>query len=230
MPIEVVVRGYDGKGASQRHVSSRLSLEIPQQVFMSASASDVAGYEKIGSDLSIQFTTGDHLYLDDFFVLGENGDYSRLMTQDGSILVTGLIAPEPDTQGSQESTDWAEVFPEDASSDEPQTRTAQDTASIDQDGTDPILLVGAGLAGLATSSAVDFFDDTSSGKSSSQSSSAANEGADEALDDLLLSNDEDAGAEAALFAASVEETDADPAIYTETAPDLLSDLFVENAL
>ncbi|ATG46183.1 hypothetical protein CEW89_00510 [Celeribacter ethanolicus] len=224
MPVEVVLRSYGDEGESQRQVASRLSLEEPQQLFLSVSAQDISGYEKIGTDLTVEFASGDSLYVDDFFVMGENGDYSRLVTQAGDVLVTGLMAPEPELQAG------ADVASEMSVSDAPQA-PSEAGEGIAHEGTDPLLLVGAGLAGLATSSAVDFFDDSSS-QGGSPKNAAVDALAASELEERLMAIDADEDT-VALGEADVETSPEINVLFgnfTDAGSDLLSDLFAENTL
>ncbi|WP_434286838.1 BapA/Bap/LapF family prefix-like domain-containing protein [Celeribacter sp. SCSIO 80788] len=225
MPVEVVLRSYGDGGVAQRQVASRLYLEEPQQIFLLESAQDISGYEKNGADLTVHFTSGDSLAIDDFFVMGEDGDYSRLVTETGDVLVTGLMAPEPELQAV------ADVLDDVSTSDETQPQSGEAPGTAAHEGTDPLLLVGAGLAGLATSSTVDFFDDSSS-RGSSQKSSTVDELAASDLEESLVAIEGDESGVG--FADAVSETSSEINVLFENltgaGSDLLSDLFAENAL
>ncbi|UYV36739.1 hypothetical protein N4R57_17360 [Rhodobacteraceae bacterium D3-12] len=58
----------------------------------------MVGYAKQGTNLEIQLSNGKTLQVEDFFVIGPDGDFSRLITDSGEAVITGLMGPEPDIQ------------------------------------------------------------------------------------------------------------------------------------
>lgn len=95
--IEVFTAPADESGAASRSVSNDIRLTAPSDVYFGSAAAGVAFYEKSGADLKVTLLDGQEVMVRDFFVIGPAGEYSRLRDggADGSIEVTGLIAPEP---------------------------------------------------------------------------------------------------------------------------------------
>lgn len=103
--MAVAVTTYE-KGANQppdTQVTSRLILDSPTDVSLEPGVS-IVGTEKVGGDLVVDLSNGETLHLDDFFVVGPNGDFSRLISASGEAVVTGLMGPEPDYPQSAEIT------------------------------------------------------------------------------------------------------------------------------
>ncbi|RAI52891.1 hypothetical protein DOO74_15505 [Rhodobacteraceae bacterium AsT-22] len=81
---------------TQRVTGSELRLESPADVYFGDATPGIAYYEKSGADLNVTLLDGTTVLIEDFFVIGAEGRYSRLLQgRDGSEEVTGLIAPEP---------------------------------------------------------------------------------------------------------------------------------------
>ena len=65
-------------------------------VFLGRNGAGIAYYEKSGADLRITLLDQQEVLVRNFFAIGANGEYSRLLkTQNGEVEVSGLIAPEP---------------------------------------------------------------------------------------------------------------------------------------
>lgn len=86
-----------GTGQSPaRTVASDVYLSEPSDVYFGTTAPGIAYYEKSGSNLVVTLLDGQEVVIHDFFVMGEDGSYSRLLDgAGGAVEVTGLIAPEP---------------------------------------------------------------------------------------------------------------------------------------
>lgn len=83
--------------AAARTVGNEIKLSGPSNVYFGAGDAGIAYYEKSGADLRVTLLDGQEILVRDFFVIGEMGEYSRLLDggSAGEIEVTGLIAPEP---------------------------------------------------------------------------------------------------------------------------------------
>jgi len=96
MSIEVVIRSSALDGIPVSQTTSHLALDTATDIALSRSVPGIANYSKIGPDLRLSFTDGQSLYIENFFVLSPQGEYSQLFASDGTALVTGLVAPEPE--------------------------------------------------------------------------------------------------------------------------------------
>ncbi len=79
-----------------RSSSSRVMLDEPSDVRLVVDAAAISGYEKVGADLLLQRVDGSIFHIQDFFKIGPNGEYSRLLGNADEMLVAGLMTPEPD--------------------------------------------------------------------------------------------------------------------------------------
>ncbi len=86
-------------------VVSNVSLESPTNIMVGQEAGAMVGYAKQGANLEIQLSNGKTLQVEDFFVIGPDGDFSRLITDSGEAVITGLMGPEPDAQFSPDEGD-----------------------------------------------------------------------------------------------------------------------------
>jgi hypothetical protein len=127
--------------ASAASVSSRRVLAEPTDVSVGA---PVLGTEKAGQDLVVRLANGETQTIENFFVIGPDGDFSRLLSASGTPVVTGLMAPEPDMPQDSEFTQGMQA---------PQGVAAADTASAEDDGTgtagdwdNTALFAGAGFS------------------------------------------------------------------------------------
>ncbi|MBM1813676.1 BapA/Bap/LapF family prefix-like domain-containing protein [Pseudosulfitobacter pseudonitzschiae] len=100
--VGVTTQAKDAAQALAAPVMSRRILSEPTDVSVSAS---ILGTEKSGQDLVVRLSNGETLNIENFFVIGPNGDFSRLLSADGSPVVTGLMAPEPDLAQDTEFTE-----------------------------------------------------------------------------------------------------------------------------
>lgn len=87
--------------ASAASVSSRRVLAEPSDVSVGA---PILGTEKAGQDLVVRLANGETQTIENFFVIGPDGDFSRLLSVSGTPVVTGLMAPEPDIPQDSEFT------------------------------------------------------------------------------------------------------------------------------
>ena len=78
--------------ASAASVSSRRVLAEPTDVSVGA---PVLGTEKAGQDLVVRLANGETQTIENFFVIGPDGDFSRLLSASGTPVVTGLIQRLP---------------------------------------------------------------------------------------------------------------------------------------
>tara|TARA_R110002126_G_scaffold7766_5_gene37671 strand:+ start:277 stop:1053 length:777 start_codon:yes stop_codon:yes gene_type:complete len=100
--VGVTTQAKDAAQALAAPVMSRRILSEPTDVSVSAS---ILGTEKSGQDLVVRLSNGETLNIENFFVIGPDGDFSRLLSSDGSPVVTGLMAPEPDLAQDNEFTE-----------------------------------------------------------------------------------------------------------------------------
>ncbi|MFC6758875.1 hypothetical protein ACFQFQ_04095 [Sulfitobacter porphyrae] len=147
-------------------------------------------------------------------MIGENGDFSRLLLPSGDPFVTGLMGPEP-------------AYPDGATEQMAQTSGAEDAAGGDgdagQDGlvgqsvdwSDPLLLAGAGIS---LGSGVDFL--------SGGGSSTAPETGREEEDDLAQIIDDFTGGESEALDPSEYDMDTQEADAESAAEDVAGDRLV----
>lgn len=100
--VGVTTQAKDAAQALAAPVMSRRILSEPTDVSVSVS---ILGTEKSGQDLVVRLSNGETLNIENFFVIGPDGDFSRLLSSDGSPVVTGLMAPEPDLAQDTEFTE-----------------------------------------------------------------------------------------------------------------------------
>ena len=100
------------RGASESEgvqAVSNMSLGTPADISLARGTPAIVASDKLGSDLALSFADGKTLLVRDFFVIGEEGDFSRLLLPNGEAFVTGLMGPEPsyitdrNAQGSVEA-------------------------------------------------------------------------------------------------------------------------------
>lgn len=83
-------------GGTVRAYGSEISITAPSDVYFGKGAPGIAYYEKAGTDLRVTLLDGQQVLLHDFFVIGPEGNASRLLDgAGGPVEVTGLLAPEP---------------------------------------------------------------------------------------------------------------------------------------
>ncbi|MBE9640097.1 hypothetical protein IQ782_24920 [Salipiger pacificus] len=68
------------------------------EISLTETSGGISGYLKSGPDLEISFQDGQALNIENFFVSGPDGEFSSLVDDDGTTLVSGLLAPEPDAE------------------------------------------------------------------------------------------------------------------------------------
>lgn len=105
-------------------------------MFLGSGSPGIAFYEKAGADLRVTLLDGKVVSLQNFFAMGPNGEYSRLLNGEaGTPEVTGLIAPEPfvprdDTPALTTAPNLGtELSPEPESSPAPQPTPREPVAS-----------------------------------------------------------------------------------------------------
>lgn len=76
-------------------------LAEPSDVSVGAA---ILGTEKAGQDLVVRLANGETQTIENFFVIGPNGDFSRLFSASGTPVVSGLMAPEPEIPQDSEFT------------------------------------------------------------------------------------------------------------------------------
>lgn len=83
-------------GGTARAYGSEISITAPSDIYFGKGAPGIAYFEKAGADLRVTLLDGQQVLLHDFFVIGPEGDASRLLDGvGGPVEVTGLLAPEP---------------------------------------------------------------------------------------------------------------------------------------
>lgn len=94
MATEITTQTAGSGSLATLLVGSHLPLASPTDVTLTSRNAKISGYEKSGADLNIRFADGHALEVQNFFVIGEQGDFSRLISSTGAPLVTGLMGPE----------------------------------------------------------------------------------------------------------------------------------------
>lgn len=94
--IEIFARSGASSEPATRNTGNSVMLKQPSDVYLGTSAPGIAYYEKAGSDLRVTLLDNQVVVIGNFFSIGENGEFSRLLqSAGGAAEVTGLIAPEP---------------------------------------------------------------------------------------------------------------------------------------
>lgn len=94
--IEIFRTAQGQDGAAERVAGTEMSLDAPADIFFGETTPGIAFYEKIGSDLYVTLLDGTEVQLKNFFVIGADGSYSRLLVgANRAEEITGLVAPEP---------------------------------------------------------------------------------------------------------------------------------------
>ncbi|QDY70568.1 hypothetical protein [Qingshengfaniella alkalisoli] len=221
-----------------RHSESRIVLDQPADVFFESGAPAVSQFDKIGADLDLVFEDGQRFYVQDFFVIGPQGEFSRLLGQGDQPEITGLMAPEPDRPGevrlsetSHETidADATIVSRRDGPASEDLSVAAFDegatTAENSDDGwANPLLLTGAGLAAGSSFFDFDMTSNTDSGNSSQEhvDNGQRADGSDASdpaalaqdIDDLTVDNENPAVLEPQLSGVTATDT-----VESESLPD-----------
>ncbi|MCA0942977.1 hypothetical protein LCM08_24365 [Salipiger pacificus] len=94
------------------------------EISLTEESGGISRYLKSGSDLEIYFQDGRALNIENFFVSGPDGEFSSLVGDEGTTLVSGLLVPEPDAES---------LGLGDAEADIPDATTADSTAIADLD-------------------------------------------------------------------------------------------------
>jgi len=208
LAVGVTLKQRGSSEAGDLQTASNVSLNKPMDVALVDGAASIVASDKMGSDLVVTFSDGTTLRVQDFFVIGENGDFSRLLLPSGDPFVTGLMGPEP-------------AYPDGATEQLAQASGAEDAAGDDgdagQDGlvgqsvdwSDPLLLAGAGIS---LGSGVDFL--------SSGGSSTAPETGREEEDDLAQIINDFTGNESEALDPSEYDMDTQEADAESTAEDV----------
>lgn len=120
--VEIFTVGPGEDTAPIRHSTANVELSSPSDVYFGNAAPGIAFYEKSGADLKVTLLDGTETLIEDFFVIGPDGNYSRLLLgPNGTEEMSGLIAPEPliprDQPGVQtaEASTETQIIPEDTS-------------------------------------------------------------------------------------------------------------------
>lgn len=118
MTTEITTQTAGSGSLATLLVGSHLPLAAPTDITLTARNAQISGYQKSGADLSVRFADGNALQLQNFFVIGEQGDFSRLISASGAPLVTGLMGPEAESEPDEPQiaeaaipSDAIEVFP-----------------------------------------------------------------------------------------------------------------------
>lgn len=111
--VEIFTTSSGSQAGPQRVVSSDHRLAQPSDVHFGTGAAGIAFFEKSGADLRVTLLDGSKVMLRDFFVIGPEGEFSRLLDGggSGSVEVTGLVAPEPLVPSQRDSGTQEEAEP-----------------------------------------------------------------------------------------------------------------------
>lgn len=144
MSVSVLSNGSGGHVGGKQTVASHLSLETSTDFSLPQSTGGIAGLTKLGADLNILMANGDNVDILDFFVIGDDGEFSRLLSDDGEVVVTGLMVPEADKGGDFRNARNPEQQMQEASADDPVNGYGHDADAGGWIG--PELIAGAGLS------------------------------------------------------------------------------------
>lgn len=220
MSIEATISDPLTPGAAIVLQGDRVTLQAPSDVWLGLATSDILSFDKSGADLLLRLADGSSYQVTDFFQLGPQGTYSRLLTTSDELLVTGLMAPEPDYA----DTEVATVASGAVEAAEAGTHRAEEPGGLGgfADGA----LGHLAGAGLMVGSGVVFFSENDQDDNSPPVQTAApevgeaedtvdSEGADEAVTDLLSEAPDDA-LDALISDETGLETDAQAAEEPQT--------------
>lgn len=144
MAIEVITRTGGDDSPPQTQMVSRLALGETTEVTLGASAPQLNGYSKQGGDLQLQFSDGQSLVVENFFVLGDEGQFNRLNSEDGMTIVTGLVAPEPKPEDVSAFTGMGDAMDSSAAPQDPSSDASSSSAASQSNLSD--LLASGSLA------------------------------------------------------------------------------------
>lgn len=214
MAVGVTLKQRGSSEAGDLQTASNVSLKVPMDVSLVNGAASIISSDKIGSDLALTFADGTTLRVQDFFVIGENGNFSRLLLPGGEAFVTGLMGPEPAYPDGDAATVQAaqDSGTQDASGDN-DNAGQDDGLGQSLDWSDPLLLAGAGLS---LGSGVDFL--------SSGGSDPAPVTAREEEDDLAQIIDALAGGESEVLDPAEYDADVEVQVPEVETGDASEDL------
>ncbi|WP_376873555.1 hypothetical protein [Albirhodobacter sp. R86504] len=215
MAIEITTQNVGAPIPSPQYVLSPLKISHPTDIRLTQSNAAVQSYDKVGADLIVTFADGETLIATNFFVIGETGDFSRLVAADGEVLVTGLLAPEPnDTLSPTES--FAPIDAGEPGGSSMQAVT-QETGNFGGAWAKPALFAGLGFS----SGTVLFANNDEATSASPVASTTTSQ--DEALDTEALSTDAEPVAVTPIEGATEEAELAAEVDRFVGAPDASSD-------
>ncbi|WP_243263353.1 hypothetical protein [Sulfitobacter dubius] len=142
--IKLKQRGSSGNEDVQ--AVSNMSLGAPADISLAQGTPAIVASDKLGSDLALSFADGKTLLVQDFFVIGEEGDFSRLLLPDGEAFVTGLMGPEPTYSTDGDVAEHTVHDAEDAAALQAEQPGVQESAGEGMDWSSPLLLAGTGLS------------------------------------------------------------------------------------
>ncbi|WP_163850013.1 BapA/Bap/LapF family prefix-like domain-containing protein [Pseudooceanicola aestuarii] len=124
--VEIFTIGREDGDAPARQEGTEVSLPGPSDVYFSPAAPGIAFYQKTGADLTVTLLDGTEVRIADFFVIGADGSYNRLLDGPaGQEEISGLVAPEP----LRPVTEMAEAIVVE----ETPPATAEDSATADEE-------------------------------------------------------------------------------------------------
>lgn len=124
---------------------SNMSLGAPADIALAQGTPAIVGSEKLGPDLALSFADGKTLVVRDFFVVGEEGDFSRLLLPDGEAFVTGLMGPEPIYSAQEDAAKPGLHGSETDAAPQADIPEVEGGAGESMDWSGPLLLAGTGL-------------------------------------------------------------------------------------
>jgi hypothetical protein len=191
-----------GDQTSNARVITRRVLEEPTDVSVNAA---ILATDKIGADLVVRLSNGETLTIENFFVIGPDGDFSRLLSASGAPVLTGLLGPEPDmpqdtelTAAMQPAQGIGPANAEDISAGGTEPRDTSDWG-------DTALIAGAGLS---LGSGIGFLseDDSDPAPAAATTDTQSETQTDFALEIEALTGPEDANLHPSEFEASTAES------------------------
>lgn len=142
--VKLKQRGSSGNEDVQ--AVSKMSLGAPAVISLAQGTPAIVASDKLGSDLVLSFADGKTLLVQNFFVIGEQGDFSRLLLPDGEAFVTGLMGPEPTYSTDGDVAGHTVHGAEGAAALQAEQPGVQESAGERVDWSGPLLLAGTGLS------------------------------------------------------------------------------------
>lgn len=138
MTVSVLFQASDGSVAPTTTPS--LVLTMPGRLTLMQDQAEISGFEKLGANLHVALADGSELLVENFFVIGPDGDYSLFVDETGVPVVTGLMVPEAEMAFDDSPVEVAHNVPADDAGE-----TGMGLVHDSSDAFDPLVITGYGI-------------------------------------------------------------------------------------